>query len=72
MKKEELKFENGRAIIKKGRKIIAKIIDRESFFKAQNVESLYSKQYPFSLEIAGGIRECESLDDAVEFLNKYM
>jgi hypothetical protein len=70
--KNDLKFVNGKAVIKKGNKILAKIIDREVFFRANNMKNPTSPKFPFSLEISGGIRECDSLEDALTYLNKYL
>jgi hypothetical protein len=36
-----------------------------------NIKSSYSAKYPFSLEMSGGIRECESLEEAIEIMELY-
>jgi len=66
-----LQFIEGKAIIKNGRKTVAKIYDRKVFYTANNIPLSYSPKFPFSLEMNAGIRECESLEDAIFYLNKY-
>lgn len=67
----DINFENGKAIIKRGRKIFAKVYDRDIFYPANKIIKTYS--YPFSLEIIGlGIRECKSIEECKEFINKYI
>jgi hypothetical protein len=66
-----IQFINGKAEIKQGRKVLAKIFDKPVFYAAHNIQSGYS--FPYSLEISGiGIRECSSLQEVLEQLNKYV
>lgn len=68
---QDLKFVNGKALIKKGNKILAKVFDRNAFHAGTNAK--FNKQYPYSLEIPGmGTKECESIDDVLAGLNKYV
>jgi len=64
-------FINGKAIIKKGRKIIAKIYDLAVFYEVNKIKSGYSKKYPYTLELKVGSRECESLEDCSKMIEKY-
>jgi hypothetical protein len=72
--KEEIKlnFKDGKAIVKKGNKIIAKVIDRKKFYKINNIKSTYSSKYPYSIEMSGGIRECETIEECIYYIEKYM
>ena len=73
MTAQDLTFKHGAAEIKRGRKIIATIFNRAEFYAFHRIKNRFSEQYPYSLEIKGvGIRECESLDDAIFHLNKYV
>jgi len=65
---KDLKFVGGRAIVRSGRNIVAKIYDRKEFFKGTKVS--WSAKYPFSLEMSVGIKECVSLRDALDSLNR--
>lgn len=67
----DINFVNGRAIIKLGKKIIAKIYDRRVYYQFHNIKSGYSEKYPYSLEINIGSRECEDLNEAILFIKKY-
>ena len=61
---------DGKFIIKKGRKILAKIYDRPVFFKVKKIKSGYSKRY--SMELSGfGTKEYDNLDDILKDLKKY-
>lgn len=70
-------FKDGKAEIKRGKKVVAKIIDREKFIEAFEKKTgkkwpySYSKKYPYSIEISGGSRECETLEECRIFINKY-
>lgn len=67
----ELEFINGKATIKKGRKILAKIFDRPVFYPLNKINSGYS--LPYQLEITGlGIRECKDLAEVEEMILKYI
>lgn len=69
----EIKFIAGESIIKQGRKIFAKVYDREEYHKHAGLEKFWSEKYPYSLEIRSmGIRECETLEEVKFFINKYM
>lgn len=65
----DINFINGKAIIKIGRNIIAKIYDRRVFYRANNIKSGYS--YPYSIELNVGSRECQTIDECIEFIEKY-
>lgn len=68
-----LNFKNGKATIKRGRKIIAKAFHLPVFFA--KFPELYKHRETFSLEIklgAGWVkRDCETLDEVEFFINKY-
>jgi hypothetical protein len=67
----ELNFVNGRALVKNGRKTIAKVYDRAVFFKGTRFENSFAR-FPYSLEIANvGQRECKTLEEAVSFIETY-
>lgn len=68
---EQLCFVKGEAIIKSGRKTIAKIYDRATFFKEHAIPSTFSEKYPYSITLSIGMRECESIEEALIFVNKY-
>ncbi len=61
---EELNLINGKAIIKSGRKIIAKVYYRPDFFKGLNVN--WDARYPYGLEMNGMAAQCKSLDEVME------
>ena len=62
-------FIAGKATIKQGRKTIAKVFDRDVFYPANNIKGKYSHKY--SLEISGGLRECDTIDEVNFFIEKY-
>jgi|694.fasta_scaffold08058_20 hypothetical protein len=64
-------FVDGKATIRDGRKVVATIIDREAFFKKNKINSTYSKKYPFSLNMNAGMRECETLEECLYYVDKY-
>lgn len=72
---QDLNFENGIAVLKQGRKVVAKIIDlaaRKEAWEAEHGKPFYmavSKQYPFNLEMFGGIAQCTDLEDVLFLLN---
>jgi len=63
-------FENGKATVKSGRRTIAKIYDRNTFFKGTRLENSFT-QFPYSVEMFGGTFECINLDEAVKVYEKY-
>jgi len=63
-------FENGKAVIKQGRKTIAKIYDRNTFFKGTRLENSFT-QFPYAVEMLGGTFECVDLNDAMRIYEKY-
>ena len=67
----KITFENGKAVIKSGRKIIAKVFDREVFYAHNNIARNFSDSEKFSLEMMGGIFLCESVEKCIELLEKY-
>ena len=60
----ELNFINGKAVIKSGRKIIAKVYYRPEFFKGTNVN--WDARYPYCLEINGLSAQCTSINEVIE------
>ena len=62
---------DGLCIIKKGRKILAKIYDRDIYYPAHKIKSSY--QYRFNLEIpeSGGCWGCNNLDEVEKYFNKF-
>lgn len=63
----DLNFIDGKADIKRGRKVVARIINMNARHGRAN------RQYPYNLEIPSmGIRQCDSLEDALVYLNKYV
>lgn len=60
----DINFVDGRAIIKQGRKVIAKIIDMNARYGGGYT------QYPYNLEMNGGIRQCTDLKDCIAALNR--
>lgn len=65
-----MNFINGKAVIKNGRKTIAKVYDRLVFFKGTRFENSYGK-YRYSLEMSVGIKECETMNEVIEAIDKY-
>ena len=59
---------NGKAIIKQGRKVIAKIYDRPVYYAANNIKCDIG-QFTHSLEIGNRMAECRSLNDAIELMD---
>lgn len=69
---KDLKFVDGKAIVKSGRKIVGKVFDKQTFYQSKNIPKTYDEKYPYSLEIPSmGQRNCESIDDVLTMLNKY-
>ncbi len=66
----EFNFVAGKAVLKEGKKIIAKVFDRNVFFKGTRYENTF-KQFPYSVEMMGGIFECTCLEDATRIYLKY-
>jgi len=62
----ELNFINGKALIKAGRKTIAKIYNRPIFFAGLKIA--WNPRFPYSVEVNGMAAECVNLDDAIELL----
>jgi hypothetical protein len=67
-----MQFTQGKAEIKKGRRVVAKIYDRPTYYKAHKIPSQHAEKYPYSLELRGIARECETLEEAIFYLNKYL
>ena len=65
-----IEFIGGKAIIKKGRNK-AKVYDRKAFFKNTNYENSFN-QFPYSVEMHGGLFECENLEKVKNILNIYL
>ena len=63
-------FSGGKMEVKSGRKTIAKIYDRAEFFKGTRYENIFT-QYPFSVEMFGGVFECKDLAEVNAIVNKY-
>jgi hypothetical protein len=62
----ELNFINGKALIKRGRKTIAKVYDRPIFFNGLKVA--WNPCFPYSVEVNGMAAECISIEDAITLL----
>ena len=62
----KLNFINGKATIKQGKKIVAKVYYRPDFFRGLNVS--YNEKKPYALEINGMGAECENLQEVEELL----
>lgn len=69
---KDLNFVDGKAVLKKGNKILAKVYDRAVFYPANNLKSGYPKNEPYSLEMSVGSRGCSSLEEVLMYLNKYL
>lgn len=70
--KNDIKFVDGKAIVKDGRKIIAKVYDRPIYYKKHNLANKYNDKYQYSLEIPSiGQKDCENLNDVVSMINKH-
>ena len=67
----EIKFIKGLAKIKSGKKIIAKIYNREDYFKAKGLKNPCSKNYPFSITNNNSMKECVNLDECINMIKKY-
>jgi hypothetical protein len=67
-----MQFTQGKAEIKKGGRVVAKIYDRPTYYKAHKIPSQHAEKYPYSLELRGIARECETLEEAIFYLNKYL
>ena len=65
-----LQFTEGAAIIKQGRRILAKVYDRAIFYPLHKIPSKYSFQY--SIEMMGGAFECADLTEVNRILEKYL
>ena len=63
-------FINGKATVKSGRKTIAKIYDRNTFFKGTRLENSFT-QFPYAVEMLGGCFECVDIEEAVRIYEKY-
>lgn len=55
-----MRFTNGKAIIKIGRKIVAKVYDRSVLFSGTKLEDKYSIRYSLELTTIGMARECST------------
>ena len=60
----ELNFINGKAIIKSGRKVIAKVYFRPDFFNGLKVN--WNKNYPYCLELNGMSAQCKDMAEVEE------
>lgn len=60
----ELNFVNGKAIIKSGRKVIAKVYYLPDFFNGLNVN--WDRKFPYSLEIHCMSAHCKDLAEVEE------
>ena len=67
-----MQFTQGKAEIKKSGRVVAKIYDRPTYYKAHQIPSQHAEKYPYSLELRGIARECETLEEAIFYLNKYL
>lgn len=67
----EINFVNGKAIVKNGKKVIAKLFDKNVFYSFHNMKNTYNTSYPFTLEMNCGIVDCESIEKAIELINEY-
>lgn len=67
----DLNFINGKATVKQGRKIVAKVFDRAVFYPAHNIKSDYKEPYQLTLYF-GAARDCKTLAECVEMINKYI
>jgi len=64
MKAMELNFINGKATIKEGGKIIAKIYYLPVFLNLLNVN--WNKKYPYRIEINGLSAQCKDMAEVTE------
>jgi len=64
-------FTNGKATIKNGRKIVAKVFDREAYYAANNIKSAVG-HCKFSVEMLGGSFSCIDLQEVNAILTKYI
>ena len=70
----DLKFKDGVAIIKNGRRKVAKVVDvkaRSDFFKSMGKSYPSNSQFPYNLEIGSGVRQCKNMGEVIKYLNKY-
>lgn len=69
-----LEFNNeGRAVIKTGKKVIAKATNLAVFYQAFKIKAGISKEYPFNIEITGcGIRQCKDVEECIKYINLYV
>jgi hypothetical protein len=64
--------EKGKTVYKVNGKAVAKIYDRAIFYELNKIPAKFSARFPYSLEIKNvGARECASLTEVIEFINKY-
>ncbi len=69
---DNIEFHDGKAVIKRGRKIVAEIFDRPVFYAIHNIPSGYSEKNPFQLALRGlGARDCKDLDECIFYIKKY-
>ena len=66
-----MQFIKGKAEIKHGRKIVAKIFDRKEFFKGTRYENSFT-QFPYSVETMGGSFQCKDMNEVETIINKYV
>lgn len=66
-----INFIKGLAIIKSGRRTVAKIYDRPEYFKGTKLEGKYSERYSLELTHLSVARECTTLEEVVHYLTKY-
>jgi hypothetical protein len=68
---KDLKFVDGKCVLKNGRKMVARIYYRPVYYKINNIPNGYS--HPYALEIPSiGQRGCNDIDEVLTYLNKYV
>ncbi len=65
-----IKWIDGKAVVKEGRKVIAKIYDRRIFF-AKLPSVGWNRKFQYSIEIGSMMRECTTIDECLYFIDLY-
>ena len=65
-----IQFVDGKAVVREGRKTIAKVFDRPVFFKGTRYENNFGR-YRYSVEMYCGQKECSTIEEVIETIEGY-